>query len=1039
MEAFQVVITVVSILLTGYLLTRQLRRASRRIRLRPRLDVIRIVVQFTSVILVAVLLGAGAPILALALVGLLAVGPGYVQGRNLEISDDDGRLYAVRNTVAASVWGVGLVIMQVAGLLRRTGILGFGQATAWIGVGLAVGLVIGRHGPLDEYRRTAGRVAIPVAGAIVVVLAAVTLADGRQAGAQDSGRWTQVDVQINPNGDPAPDRWGVAMGVDSLTVVESFGPDDPGGGEATFEATWEAPAAMLTPGEPLVIPVTVSGRNTGNLDTQYFFGLDVIMIVNGRWNNQAVGAGANCAQTTVISGVYVCSDPVTNTGEMVTTVPTSGDVFTIGVGALNCGGACYVEWSYEFEAGDSPLDPAIAGTGTQGNETPGGSVTPGTADNADAAADQPDDDVGALEDFIEQQREDTGIEPDEAMQAAIAGVIAALATGGISLIEAMDQVAQIFEEGSTIERTPKLPDPVEVDTGNSGEMVTDDQPPDLESAPRSGSGFEDDLATYISNLPPPGPGLDIDDVLDTLQGLIEAGAQQGEHWHRPFDVAEIGRVWDALGGVASDPSAATADELRNAMADLLDRDVGGMPVWLVSWAARNPVAAGEMIVRIAAAIATEGASELVLIPWDVNRDITSARDAAIRRGEPFGFGDAVLAGAQGQVIGWVVDGGGAAINAQRRAAGETLAEIAARTEARAAAEGLGEAGETLAETAARTEARAAGESIDEVTGSLGRRAPDADELIDASRRNTDPDAWRGMDNEPPGSKIPPEHIRETGYTPEQARELQRVAAEQNVIIGTRETNLDSTRWIEAGEAIPKPMEVKAKTVNELDALIGGPPADRKGLVGFFEPTEPPMPRDANPALWERFDARRAEWDKLKDEMAIMESAGYQVRDGVVSKVMPDGSVVPFAGDIDAVALLDARTGQPLSGARYHDVVAELRQSGAMLQHGAETNVVNDIVSHETAGLVPGTREYNEAFDRALDKATALADKLDQNHLQGREQVFWTHARGHYRGPQMRRLADWQAMTARSMPTRITDPVELAAAIRPVTRAIADDQ
>jgi hypothetical protein len=445
-----------------------------------------------------------------------------------------------------------------------------------------------------------------------------------------------------------------------------------------------------------------------------------------------------------------------------------------------------------------------------------------------------------------------------------------------------------------------------------------------------------------------------------------------------------------------------------------------------------------MIIRVAAAMATEGASELVLIPWDVRRDITSARDAAVGRGEPFGFGDAVLAGAQGQVIGWVVDGGGAAANAQRRVAGETLAEIAARTEARAAAEGLEEAGGTLAETAARAEGRAVGEGIEDVTGSLGRNAADPEELLAARRRNTDPDGWRGMDNEPPGSKIPPEHIRETGYTPEQAAELQRVAAEQNVIIGTRETNLDSTRWIETGEAIPKPMEVKAKTVNELDALIGGPPADKKGLVGFFEPTEPPMPRDADPALWERFDARRAEWGKLKDEMAMMESAGYQVRDGVVSKVMPDGSTMPFAGDIDAVALLDARTGQPLSGARYHEVVAELRESGAMLQHGAETNVVSDIVSHETAGLVPGTREYNEALDRAMDKATALGDKLNQNHLEGREQVFWTHARGHYRGPRMTGLADWQAMTASGIPTRITDPVEIAAAIRPVTRAIADD-
>ncbi len=115
MRTLQVLITVVSILVTGVLLTRQLRRATKRIRLRPRLDLLRIVVQFGSVIAVAAILGAGAPIAALVLVGLFAVGPGYVQGRNLEISDDDGKLYAVRNTVAASVWGVGLVIMQFAG------------------------------------------------------------------------------------------------------------------------------------------------------------------------------------------------------------------------------------------------------------------------------------------------------------------------------------------------------------------------------------------------------------------------------------------------------------------------------------------------------------------------------------------------------------------------------------------------------------------------------------------------------------------------------------------------------------------------------------------------------------------------------------------------------------------------------------------------------------------------------------------------------------------------------------------------------------
>lgn len=92
----------------------------------------------------------------------------------------------------------------------------------------------------------------------------------------------------------------------------------------------------------------MSGRVTGSRETQFFFGPDVIMVVDGRWNRSAVGAGANCAQTTVISNEYVCSAPVTNTGVLPFRVPISGEAFSLAVGALNCGGSCVVEWSYRW-------------------------------------------------------------------------------------------------------------------------------------------------------------------------------------------------------------------------------------------------------------------------------------------------------------------------------------------------------------------------------------------------------------------------------------------------------------------------------------------------------------------------------------------------------------------------------------------------------------------------------------------------------------------------------------------------------------------
>lgn len=217
-------------------------------------------------------------------------------------------------------------------------------------------------------RRTIGSSgwALGTALAVLIVLAFSVGADDVSADDQDNGHWALIDTQINPNGDSAPDRWDVTTTESSMTVVQSFGPEDTSGAEAVFDASWTPPPAVLEPGAPFVIPVTVSGRNTGNLETQYFFGLDVIMIVNDGWNREAVGAGSSCAQTTVISGVYECSEPVTNSGEMLTNVANFGESYSVGVSALNCGGACWVSWTYEFV----PAEP----TATTSAEEPTGGI-----------------------------------------------------------------------------------------------------------------------------------------------------------------------------------------------------------------------------------------------------------------------------------------------------------------------------------------------------------------------------------------------------------------------------------------------------------------------------------------------------------------------------------------------------------------------------------------------------------------------------------------------------------------------------------------
>ncbi|MEO1058439.1 MAG: hypothetical protein AAFY28_16145, partial [Actinomycetota bacterium] len=141
---------------------------------------------------------------------------------------------------------------------------------------------------------------------------------------------------------------------------------------------------------------------------------------------------------------------------------------------------------------------------------------------------------------------------------------------------------------------------------------------------------------------------------------------------------------------------------------------------------------------------------------------------------------------------------------------------------------------------------------------------------------------------------------------------------------------------------------------------------------------------------------------------------------------------PFAGDIDAVAILDAKTGRPVTGQRYQDIVEKLKQSGVQAQHGAEANLVGDIVRKATEGLDPRSVEYKQAYEEAYTSATRLADKLNQNHLKGKEQVYWTHARGTYKGPQANKVGDWYEMTSGDVPTAPIDARTMAMPARPLT-------
>jgi hypothetical protein len=248
---------------------------------------------------------------------------------------------------------------------------------------------------------------------------------------------------------------------------------------------------------------------------------------------------------------------------------------------------------------------------------------------------------------------------------------------------------------------------------------------------------------------------------------------------------------------------------------------------------------------------------------------------------------------------------------------------------------------------------------------------------------------------PNGTPIPIERIGEAGYTRTQAEALREVAEREGVVIGSRTTNPDSAAWIDRGAALPKPMEVKAKTTTELDTLLGASP-DNRGLVTLFEPKPPPFDISrpdvaADPravAAWDRYASRMSDYQKLAPEVRANPNLRWDEATGVI---YDRATGKPFAGDIDLVYVRDAKTGELIGGDRYRRIAEQLGDSGARTQHGAEVNAPADI----TAMKGPG----------ATDDALKLHTSLSRGHETGAETVIETSASGWQKGPSPRGMYD----------------------------------
>lgn len=247
---------------------------------------------------------------------------------------------------------------------------------------MAGSLPPGRRSRRDDPRRSAVRIGAVAAAFLGAALTAV--GPGRSeaelaAAPEPVSAWQFVDTVVNPTGAAPNEGWQVSVGATSMSVVTDIFPTRPGStAQATFTASWETPPVTLVPATSLDLAATVTGQVSGPRDEGFFAGFSLISLVDGGWNRDYVSTEANCVERLDGAGGLVCSDPTEETGTLTFGVPGAGDTMSIGVGVLNCGEACEVQWNYEWAEAE-PGGPSASGGETEprdGEESAPGETAP---------------------------------------------------------------------------------------------------------------------------------------------------------------------------------------------------------------------------------------------------------------------------------------------------------------------------------------------------------------------------------------------------------------------------------------------------------------------------------------------------------------------------------------------------------------------------------------------------------------------------------------------------------------------------------------
>ena len=270
------------------------------------------------------------------------------------------------------------------------------------------------------------------------------------------------------------------------------------------------------------------------------------------------------------------------------------------------------------------------------------------------------------------------------------------------------------------------------------------------------------------------------------------------------------------------------------------------------------------------------------------------------------------------------------------------------------------------------------------TDADGRSAPgrDGKAVVEPGAHGARPDEPRPITDAPQGARQPggpskadvgktltPDDLSgRYGMPLENVKRIEQVCSDLGVIVDVRPTTPYAEPMLRNGTALPKPEKLKAKTISEIDVMIGLATEKDLGKVGFFDPAtktpkEPANFHELDPDLQKeikkRIDQRTEEFAAYGDDMKHLVDEGLiEIKpDGtIINKGLIPGGELPFTGDHD-IFDIRAKDGTALTPQQYQAAKKALIDAKAGVMHGAVTGWEFD--SPGTFNTPAGQKSYGK--------------------------------------------------------------------------------